>query len=120
MGHTLGRHLILDLYQCESDVLDNYDLLMSTLEEALVLSRATVLQIIGHKFEPQGVTLLALLAESHASIHTWPCEGYAAIDIYTCSEDTDTEGITTLLKKKLGAKKSIERKIERLVELTCK
>lgn len=115
----MGRHLILDLYQCDSDVLDNYDLLMSTLEEALVLSRATVLQIIGHKFQPQGVTLLALLAESHASLHSWPCEGYAAIDIYTCSEDTDAEGITALLKKKLGARKSIERKIVRSVECTC-
>jgi len=116
MMQQKGRHLILDLYQCDSDVLDDYDCLLKILEEALVLSRATVLQIIGHKFEPQGATLLALLAESHASIHTWPCERYAAIDFYTCSEETDAEGIKRLLKEGLGAKKSIEREFDRAVE----
>jgi S-adenosylmethionine decarboxylase len=110
-----GRHLILDLYQCDPDVLDNYDQLFEVLTQALVLSRATVLQIIGHKFEPQGATLLALLAESHASIHTWPCERYAAVDFYTCSAETDTEGIKELLKKKLGANSFVEREITRSV-----
>jgi S-adenosylmethionine decarboxylase proenzyme len=116
MMQQKGRHLILDLYQCDSDVLDDYDQLLKILEEALVLSRATVLQIIGHKFEPQGATLLALLAESHASIHTWPCERYAAIDFYTCSERTDAEGIKRLLKEGLGAKKSVEREFDRAVD----
>jgi len=56
-----------------------------------------------------------LLAESHASIHTWPCERYAAIDFYTCSEETDAEGIKRLLKEGLGAKKSIEREFDRSI-----
>jgi S-adenosylmethionine decarboxylase proenzyme len=110
-----GRHLILDLYGCSPEVLDDYDQLFGLLNQALVLSRATVLQIIGHKFEPQGATLLALLAESHASIHTWPCEGYAAVDFYTCSADTDTEGIKALLKKGLGANSAMEREITRSI-----
>jgi S-adenosylmethionine decarboxylase proenzyme len=98
MNNT-GRHLILDLYQCDPGVLDDYEKLVDVLTQALVLSRATVLQVVGHRFQPQGVTLLVLLAESHASIHTWPDERYAAIDFYTCNSRTDTEGIKALLKK---------------------
>ncbi len=113
--NNAGRHLILDLYGCSPEVLDDYDQLFGLLNQALVLSRATVLQIIGHKFEPQGATLLALLAESHASIHTWPGEGYAADDFYTCSTDTDTEGIKALLKKELGANSAMEREITRSI-----
>ena len=79
-----GRHLILDLYDCDQEILDNYDQLSELLETALQMANATILRIIGEKFKPQGVTLLALLSESHASIHTWPEIGYAAIDLYTC------------------------------------
>ena len=85
-----GRHLILDLYGCDPGILDDYDELMRLLEAALNMAGATVLRIFGEKFEPQGVTLLALLAESHASIHTWPELGYCAIDLYTCGEATST------------------------------
>ena len=79
-----GRHLILDLYECDPEILDNYGELQRFLEIALVLAKANILRIIGEQFEPQGVTLLALLSESHASIHTWPELKYAAIDLYTC------------------------------------
>jgi S-adenosylmethionine/arginine decarboxylase-like enzyme len=63
-----GRHLILDLYDCDPGILDDYDELMRLLEAALNMAGATILRIFGEKFEPQGVTLLALLAESHASV----------------------------------------------------
>ena len=46
---------------------------------------------IHHRFEPQGVTGLALLAESHISIHTWPESGYAAVDVFTCGDHTMPE-----------------------------
>ena len=114
MNNT-GRHLILDLYRCDSEVLDDYEKLVDVLTQALVLSRATVLQVVGHRFQPQGVTLLVLLAESHASIHTWPDERYAAIDFYTCNSMTDTEGIKALLKKELKAESFIEREITRSI-----
>jgi S-adenosylmethionine decarboxylase len=85
-----GRHLILDMYGCSKAVLDDRQLLVQALESALRMAKANVLRIISNKFEPQGVTVLALLAESHASIHTWPEIGYCAIDLYTCGEETDT------------------------------
>lgn len=99
-----GRHLILDLYDCDPGILDDYDLLQELLQTALLMANATILRIIGEKFKPQGVTLLALLAESHASIHTWPEIGYAALDLYTCGEKTKGEKAAKFLQTKLKAK----------------
>ena len=110
-----GRHLILDLYDCNQDILDDYDELQRLLEAALVMAKATILRIFGEKFQPQGVTLLALLAESHASIHTWPEIGYCAIDLYTCGDTTQTHRAAEFLKKKLQAKTTEEKEIVRSV-----
>lgn len=110
-----GRHLILDLYECNKETLDDYDLLSELLETALQMSNATILRIIGEKFKPQGVTLLALLAESHASIHTWPEIGYCAIDLYTCGDKTKTHKAAEFLKHKLKAKISEEKELVRSI-----
>jgi S-adenosylmethionine decarboxylase len=108
-----GRHLILDLYGCDQQLLDDYDRLQQMLETALQMSNATILRIIGEKFEPQGVTLLALLAESHASIHAWPELGYAAIDLYTCGDKTNTDKAAQFLKHKLKAEIAEQKELIR-------
>ena len=108
-----GRHLILDLYDCDPEILDDYEELQRLLEASLVMAKANILRIMGEKFEPQGVTLLALLAESHASIHTWPEIGYAAIDLYTCGDTTQTHKAAEFLKAKLKAGNSEEKELIR-------
>jgi len=108
-----GRHLILDLYGCDQGILDDYEELQRLLEASLVMANATILRIFGEKFQPQGVTLLALLAESHASVHTWPCEGYCAIDLYTCGDKTKTHRAAEFLKKKLKAETVEEKELVR-------
>lgn len=108
-----GRHLILDLYGCDQGILDDYQELQRLLEASLVMANATILRIFGEKFQPQGVTLLALLAESHASVHTWPCEGYCAIDLYTCGDKTKTHRAAEFLKKKLKAETVEEKELVR-------
>jgi S-adenosylmethionine decarboxylase len=110
-----GRHLILDLYDCDPGILDDYEELQRLLEASLVLAKANILRIIGEKFKPQGVTLLALLAESHASVHTWPELGYAAIDLYTCGDTTETQRAADFLKTKLKAKTSEEKELVRSI-----
>jgi S-adenosylmethionine decarboxylase len=110
---STGRHLILDLYDCDPAILDDYDALENFLEVALNMAGANILRIIGEKFQPQGVTLLALLAESHASIHTWPCEGYAAIDLYTCGAATKSDKAADYLRCKLGSKYQERKEIAR-------
>ena len=77
------------------------------------MANATILRIIGEKFKPQGVTLLALLAESHASVHTWPEIGYCAIDLYTCGDKTQTHRAAEFLKKKLKAKTTEQKELVR-------
>lgn len=110
-----GRHLILDLYDCDQALLDDYEELERLLQVALNMAGAKILRIFGEKFEPQGVTLLALLAESHASIHSWPELGYAAIDLYTCGDTTNTHRAAEFLKTKLKAKKSEEKELVRSI-----
>lgn len=110
-----GRHLILDLYDCDPEILNDYEELQRLLEASLVMAKANVLRIFGEKFEPQGVTLLALLSESHASIHTWPEIGYCAIDLYTCGNTTQTHRAAEFLKTKLKAKTSEEKELVRSI-----
>lgn len=85
------------------------------MEVALQMSNATILRIIGEKFKPQGVTLLALLAESHCSIHTWPEIGYAAVDLYTCGDTTNSHKAAEFLKNKLKAESTNEKELVRSV-----
>jgi S-adenosylmethionine decarboxylase len=108
-----GRHLILDLYECDPALLDNYEELERLLQVALNMAGAKILRMFGEKFNPQGVTLLALLAESHASIHTWPELGYAAVDLYTCGDTTKTDKAASFLKNKLGSKQYEEKELVR-------
>jgi len=110
-----GRHLILDLYECDQELLDDYDELERLLQVALNMAGANILRVFGEKIQPQGVTLLALLAESHASIHSWPELGYAAIDLYTCGDTTNTHKAAEFLKMKLKAKQSEEKELVRSI-----
>ncbi|WP_316898409.1 adenosylmethionine decarboxylase [Pseudodesulfovibrio indicus] len=84
--NTVGVHCILELKGCPSHLLDDEQLILETMVNAAATAMSTLLDITSHKFQPQGVTALALLAESHISIHTWPESGYAALDIFTCGE----------------------------------
>ncbi|WP_017328029.1 adenosylmethionine decarboxylase [Synechococcus sp. PCC 7336] len=79
-----GIHCILDLYGCPPDLLNDLAFVKQTLKEAVARSQATLIRDINHQFEPCGITAIALLAESHLSVHTWPEEGYVAIDAFTC------------------------------------
>ena len=82
----MGKHFLLNLYGCSSILLNDEIFLIDLIENAAIASGATVLKTVSHKFSPQGVTTICLLSESHISIHTWPEEGKAACDVYTCGD----------------------------------
>ena len=82
-----SKHLLLELYRCDYEKLNDESYLRCTLNRAAKLAKATVLNLISNKFEPQGVTAIVLLAESHISIHTWPESYYSAVDIFTCGQN---------------------------------
>ena len=86
-----SKHYLLELYKCDYEKLNDESFLRCTLDKAAKLANAKVLNLVSNKFEPQGVTAIALLAESHLSIHTWPEEHYSAIDIFTCGQNMRPE-----------------------------
>ena len=80
--HCAGVHLIIDLHDAKR--LDDIDHIEATLRRCVEASRATLLHMHLHHFKPNGVSGVAVLAESHISIHTWPEAGYAALDVFMC------------------------------------
>lgn len=82
---NMGCHLILDFHDSKVD-LDNLDELTNNFTKIIVESGATIESVMHKRFEPQGVSILYLLSESHFSIHTWPEFGACAIDFYHCGE----------------------------------
>ena len=108
-----SKHLLLELYKCDSEKLNDESFLRCKLNRAAKLAKATVLNLISNKFEPQGVTAIALLAESHISIHTWPESNYSAVDIFTCGQNMMPELASQYLIESLIAKEHALRVIER-------
>ena len=84
--NTLGLHVLLELRNCNKELLDQLEFVRDTLLRAANETGATVIDHIFHQFKPQGVTGVVAIAESHLCIHTWPEYGYAAADIFTCGE----------------------------------
>ena len=108
-----GKHLLLELYRCDYEKLNDESFLRCTLNKAAKLANATVLNLISNKFEPQGVTAIALLAESHISIHSWPESNYSAVDIFTCGQNMLPEIACQYLIQNLNAEEHFLRIIER-------
>ena len=108
-----SKHLLLELYRCDCEKLNDESFLRCILNRASKLANATVLNLISNKFEPQGVTAIALLAESHISIHTWPESNYSAIDIFTCGQNMMPELASQYLIDSLMAEEHSLRVIER-------
>ena len=108
-----SKHLLLELYRCDYEKLNDESFLRCTLNRAAKLAKATVLNLISNKFEPQGVTAIALLAESHISIHTWPESNYSAVDIFTCGQNMLPELASQYLIDALKAEEHSLRVINR-------
>ena len=108
-----SKHFLLELYRCDCEKLNDESFLRCTLNRAAKLANATVLNLISNKFEPQGVTAIALLADSHISIHTWPESNYSAVDIFTCGTNMLPELASEYLIESLMAKEHSLRVIER-------
>lgn len=87
-----GKHMICDIKNVTNHILLNSpEKIMTLLDDICNKYNYTIIQKIQHIFEPQGFTALYLLSESHISIHTFPENGYVAIDIYTCRQYPDNK-----------------------------
>lgn len=104
-----------DASGCDPVCLNDPGRVERALREAAERGGATLLDLTIRAFQPQGMTAVALLAESHASVHTWPEHRYAAIDAFTCG-DADPRVICRCIAEALGAANVRERTVERGVE----
>ena len=108
-----GKHLLLELYGCNPQKLNDELYLRCAINNSAKLAKASVINLISNKFEPYGVTAIALLAESHLSIHTWPESSYAAVDIFTCGVNMCPELASQFLIDNLEASKHFLKTINR-------
>jgi S-adenosylmethionine decarboxylase len=97
-----GVHLIVDLHGAER--LDDIDHIEATLRRCVGAACATLLHIHLHHFQPSGVSGVAVLAESHISIHTWPEAGYAALDVFMCGS-ANPDACIPVLREAFSAKR---------------
>lgn len=95
---TLGRQIIVEYYNCDSEILKQPELIERYMREAAILSKATIVESFFHHFSPWGVSGAVIISESHLAIHTWPEYGYAAVDLFTCGDLEPWKGFEYLEK----------------------
>ena len=117
--NALGKQLLLELKDCDKEVLNDIGFLKGILLAAANSAGATVLGESFHRFNPHGISGVVIIAESHLCIHTWPEYGYAAVDIFTCGNSVQPEKAAEILIEKLSSKSHSTTTIQRgLFELS--
>jgi len=106
-----GIHLIAEFWN--GKIIEDSKKIERILTEAVKRANNTPLEILVHKFQPQGLTGIVLLAESHMSIHTWPEFNYIALDIYTCGNKASPMKALEYLKEQFQPKRCEIRKLKR-------
>lgn len=114
--NALGRHVLLELYGCDADLLKFPPDSERILLDAAAAMGATVMGSHFHAFPEHGVSGVIVIAESHLTIHTWPEFGYAAVDIFSCGELNLEAGIG-LLSLEFGAERVEEKFVDRGLNL---
>lgn len=84
--YALGTHLLVELRECNPEILRSFDRVRSIMVSAARDAKATVIDVSFHEFNPFGISGVVVIAESHLTIHTWPEYNYAAVDIFTCGD----------------------------------
>ena len=102
--NVLGKHLLLELKECNPQLLNDLDYIRNSLLRAAEDLGVHVVGESFHQFSPQGVTGILSIAESHISIHTWPEYGYAAADIFTCGSSFQPLEAAEILIEQLESK----------------
>ncbi len=115
--NALGRHLLVELQDCDREALDNTDLIRDVMLKAAIDCGAVILGNQFHHFNPQGVSGVVVIAESHMSLQTWPEYGYAAVDVFTCGTTVNPEVAANVLIEKLGSKNYTLTEVPRGVQV---
>jgi len=102
--HALGTHLLVELRDCNPEILKDLKKVKNAMVSAAKEAKATIVDISFHEFNPFGISGMVVIAESHLSIHTWPEYAYAAVDIFTCGDVIKPEVAASFLIKEFECK----------------
>jgi len=102
---ALGKHILIDFHGCPFDSLDNSELIRSSMLEAAAHIGATIVTDVFHRFAPQGVSGVVVIAESHLAIHTWPEYGIASIDLFSCTDRIADAALAPFLARRFKAER---------------
>jgi S-adenosylmethionine decarboxylase proenzyme len=114
LHEAIGTHLLLTLKGCSSTVIHDAEKLKQLVHAAACAAGATVLEIVAHRFQPQGTTVIAVLAESHASLHTYPESNTVFWDCFTCGATCDPEASQSILTEALLPTKVNKQVVKRV------
>jgi len=98
---ALGRHVIVEFYECESELLNDVVHIEESMIAAAETAGATVINSSFHHFSPYGVSGVVVIQESHLAIHTWPEYGFASVDLFTCGDSVNPWESNEYLQKAL-------------------
>lgn len=94
----LGQHLVIELWGC-NDGINHPETVRQAILDAVKAANATLLNLYVHEFSPHGVTAVAVLSESHLSVHSWPEHGYLAADVFTCGTTARPKAAAEVLRQ---------------------
>ena len=100
---TLGTSIVMDFWNCNRAKLNDADYLLGLMSDAAKHAGATIVSASAKNSPPCGVSVMVVIQESHLGIHTWPEEGYGAVDLFTCGTSVDPYRAARMLTKELEA-----------------
>ncbi|MGY0217535.1 adenosylmethionine decarboxylase [Endozoicomonadaceae bacterium StTr2] len=110
-----GTHLIIDLW--DAKYLDDLEKMESALRRSVEVAGATLLHIHLHHFTPEGgISGVAVLAESHISVHTWPERNFAAFDIFMCGDAVPSRALSVLEEMFMPGRMNVSRHLRGIVQ----
>ena len=100
---TIGHHYIVEASGCNADFIGKVENVEQVLVQAAEIAGVQVWSISFHRFNPNGVSGVVVISESHLSVHTWPEYRYVALDIFTCGGSAKPEKAVEWALRKFGA-----------------
>lgn len=112
MNH-LGKHYILELYECDTNTCNDVEKLKVIMLEAVERANATLVKTYFHQFSPFGISGTIVIAESHFNVHTWPEHQFMAIDLFTCGDSLNPDEAKDYLVDATGAQRHDYKVLDR-------
>jgi S-adenosylmethionine decarboxylase len=110
---ALGRHLLLELFDCDAEALNSLETVKASMVEAAKRAQATIVDVVFHEFNPFGISGVVVIAESHLAIHTWPEYRFAAVDVFSCGDTLRPQAAADYLMEQLGATRASVVELQR-------